>query len=304
MSSRLGRRVGGRTVEVSRPEKVLFPEDGLTKTDLVDYYIAVGETMLPHVRGRPVAMRRFPDGIGEGGFFEKKAPQHFPDWIDRVEVQTRESSQRHVVCNEEATLAYLADQACVEPHVWLSREDDLDHPDQLIIDLDPSVEDLRRLRAATRAVGSRLEDLGLTPFVKTTGSRGYHVHVPLDRGEDFDTVREFARSLAETLADGDPDLMTTKQRKDERGDRVFLDDLRNAYGQNAIPAYGVRARPGAPVATPIDWSEVGQVAPDGYDMTSVLRRLSQKADPWQGIAGHACSLDAARRNLTRGRGGE
>src|SRR5699024_10559238 len=160
--------------------------------------------------------------------------------------------------------------------VWLSREDDLDHPDQLIIDLDPSVEDLRRLRAATRAVGNRLEDLGLTPFVKTTGSRGYHVHVQLDRGEDFDTVRELARSFAETQADEDPDLTTTKQRKDERGDRVFLDYLRNAYGQNAIPAYGVRARPGAPVATPVDWSEVGQVAPDGYDMTSVLRRLSQK----------------------------
>lgn len=304
MSSRLERRVSGRTIEVSRPEKVLFPEDGLTKADLVDYYIAVGETMLAHVRGRPVAMRRFLDGIGEGGFFEKKAPEHFPDWIDRVQVQTREGSQRHVVCNEEATLAYLADQACVEPHVGLSREDDLDHPDQLIIDLDPSVEDLRRLRAATRAVGDRLNALGLTPFVKTTGSRGYHVQVPLDRGEGFDTVREFARSVAEALADDQPDLMTTEQRKDERGDRVFLDYLRNAYGQNAIPAYGVRARPGAPVAAPIDWSEVGQVAPDGYDMTAVLRRLSQKADPWQGIAGHACSLDAAGWNLTRGRGGE
>ena len=301
MSRHLERRVGGRTIEVSKPDKVLFPEDGLTKADLVEYYTAVGGTMLPHVAGRPVAMRRFPDGIGEVGFFEKKAPEHFPDWIDRVEVRTQEASQKHIVCTEEATLAYLADQACVEPHVWLAREDDLDHPDQLIFDLDPSVEDLGRLRDSARSLRGLLDELGLTSFIKTTGSRGFHVQVPLDRSADFGTVRDFARAVAETLAADDPEQMTTEQRKNKRGERVFLDYLRNAYGQNAIPPYGVRARPGAPVATPIDWSELGRAAPDGYDMTSVLRRLSQKADPWRGIGRRGFSLDEARRRLERRR---
>ena len=301
MSRHLERRVGGRTIEVSKPDKVLFPEDGLTKADLVEYYTAVGGTMLPHVAGRPVAMRRFPDGIGEVGFFEKKAPEHFPDWIDRVEVRTQEASQKHIVCTEEATLAYLADQACVEPHVWLAREDDLDHPDELIFDLDPSVEDLGRLRDSARSLRGLLDELGLTSFIKTTGSRGFHVQVPLDRSADFGTVRDFARAVAETLAADDPEQMTTEQRKNKRGERVFLDYLRNAYGQNAIPPYGVRARPGAPVATPIDWSELGRAAPDGYDMTSVLRRLSQKADPWRGIGRRGFSLDEAPRRLERRR---
>lgn len=301
MSRHLERRVGGRTIEVSKPDKVLFPEDGLTKADLVEYYTAVGGTMLPHVAGRPVAMRRFPDGIGEVGFFEKKAPEHFPDWIDRVEVRTQEASQKHIVCTEEATLAYLADQACVEPHVWLAREDDLDHPDQLIFDLDPSVEDLGRLRDSARSLRGLLDELGLTSFIKTTGSRGFHVQVPLDRSADFGTVRDFARAVAETLAADDPEQMTTEQRKNKRGERVFLDYLRNAYGQNAIPPYGVRARPGAPVATPIDWSELGRAAPDGYDMASVLRRLSQKADPWRGIGRRGFSLDEAPRRLERRR---
>lgn len=301
MSRHLERRVGGRTIEVSKPDKVLFPEDGLTKADLVEYYTAVGGTMLPHVAGRPVAMRRFPDGIGEVGFFEKKAPEHFPDWIDRVEVRTQEASQKHIVCTEEATLAYLADQACVEPHVWLAREDDLDHPDELIFDLDPSVEDLGRLRDSARSLRGLLDELGLTSFIKTTGSRGFHVQVPLDRSADFGTVRDFARAVAETLAADDPEQMTTEQRKNKRGERVFLDYLRNAYGQNAIPPYGVRARPGAPVATPIDWSELGRAAPDGYDMASVLRRLSQKADPWRGIGRRGFSLDEAPRRLERRR---
>ena len=301
MSRHLERRVGGRTIEVSKPDKVLFPEDGLTKADLVEYYTAVGGTMLPHVAGRPVAMRRFPDGIGEVGFFEKKAPEHFPDWIDRVEVRTQEASQKHIVCTEEATLAYLADQACVEPHVWLAREDDLDHPDELIFDLDPSVEDLGRLRDYAPSLRGVLDELGLTSFIKTTGSRGFHVQVPLDRSADFGTVRDFARAVAETLAADDPEQMTTEQRKNKRGERVFLDYLRNAYGQNAIPPYGVRARPGAPVATPIDWSELGRAAPDGYDMASVLRRLSQKADPWRGIGRRGFSLDEAPRRLERRR---
>ena len=278
-------------VEISKPDKVLFPEDGISKRDLAEYYAAVAEVMVPHLRDRPVNMQRFPDGIDGQGFYEKKTPRHFPEWIRSVTVQTSDGSQQQVVVDDARSLVYLADQACVTPHVWLSRSDRLDHPDQLVFDLDPSTDDLARLRDATRAVADLLAEVGLTPFLKTTGSRGYHVQAVLDRSADFDTVRGFARDLADLLAARQPDRLTTEQRKNKRGDRIYLDYMRNAYAQTAVPAYAVRARRGAPVATPIERDELSRVRPDGHTIASVTRRLSQRADPWADMTRHAGSLD-------------
>lgn len=303
MTDHAERDADGRTIEISHPGKVLFPDDGITKQDLVDHYLAVAPVMLPHTRRRPVAMRRFPDGIGEDGFFEKKVPAHFPDWVHRIEVSTEDGHQEHVACDDAATLAFLAGQACIETHVWLSRDDDLAHPDQLILDLDPSVEDLRTLHRAVRAAGELCEELGLTSYLKTTGSRGYHVQVPLDRSATFETVRGVARAMADTLADRDPEHVTTQQRKERRGDRIFVDYLRNAHGQNAIPPYAVRARPGAPVATPLEWEELGTAVPDGCTIRTIGRRLAQKEDPWRNIASDRHSLVEASRRLERLREG-
>jgi bifunctional non-homologous end joining protein LigD len=284
-------------VEISRPDKVLFPDDGVTKLDLAEYYAAVADVMLPHLRGRPVNMQRFPDGIGGMAFYEKKVPSHFPDWVHTVEVHTEDGTQRQVVVDDRRSLVYLAQQACLTPHTWLCTEKDLERPDQLIFDLDPSDDSLAKVRKATRLVGQLLDDLGLTTYLKTTGSRGYHVLVPLRSGLDFDEVRDVARACAQRLVDREPDLLTIEQRKAKRGDRVFVDIGRNAYGQTAVPAYAVRARPGAPVSTPITWDELSRVKPAQFTVTSVRRRLARRDCPWTDVRRHAQTLTKARQKL-------
>jgi bifunctional non-homologous end joining protein LigD len=290
----------GRAIEVSRPDKVLFPGDGITKADVVAHYLRVAEAMLPHVRNRPVAMKRYPNGIRGHVFFQKQVPGHFPDWIPRVRVRTeRKGTQEHVVIGDATTLAYLADQACIEPHAWLSRADRLDHPDQLVFDLDPSTDDIRTVRDCARAFRAVLQEVGLVPFVKTSGSKGFHVTVPLDRRADFDSVRAFARRVARVVAAGDPDRFTTEQRKAKRRGRVYLDVGRNAYGQTVIPPYALRALPTAPVATPVTWEELGRVEPRSFTLRNLPRRLSRRHDPWKGMARRARSLAGPADRLAK-----
>jgi bifunctional non-homologous end joining protein LigD len=284
-------------VEISKPDKVLFPDDGLTKLDLAEYYAAVADVMLPHLRGRPVNMQRFPDGLGGMAFYEKKVPSHFPDFVHTVEVHTEDGSQRQVVVDDRRSLVYLAQQACLTPHTWLCTDKDLERPDQLVFDLDPSDDDLRKVRRATRLVGELLGDVGLTTYLKTTGSRGYHVLVPLRPGLGFDEVRDFARACAERLVEKEPGLLTIEQRKAKRGDRVFVDIGRNAYGQTAVPAYAVRARPGAPVSTPITWDELSRVKPAQFTVRTVRRRLARRECPWRDVRRHAQTLTKARKHL-------
>lgn len=287
------------SVTVSRPDKIMYPDAGLTKADVADYYHDVAEVMLPHLVDRPINMQRWPDGVEGPNFYEKKVPGHFPDWVQTVQVQTADGPQHQVLVQDARTLVFLADQACLTPHVWLSRADQLDRPDELIIDLDPSSDDLAAVREATSITGEALDDLGLVPYLKTTGSRGYHVQVPIRAELGYDEVRDFARSLADALAGRQPDLLTTEQRKNRRGDRVFVDVLRNGYGQTAVPPYALRGRAGAPVATPLDWNELARIAPDRFDITSVRRRLQQRDCPWRDIRRHARSLVRVRDKLIK-----
>jgi bifunctional non-homologous end joining protein LigD len=291
-------RVGRRTVQVSNAGKVLYPGDGITKGELVDYYRQVAGRMLPHLRGRPVAMERYPDGIDGERIFQKDVPGYFPGWIDRVKVHKEGGTLQQVVCDQAATLVYLANQACITPHVFLSRTDRLDHPDQLIFDLDPAGDDFEGARRAALALRSLLEELELPSFPKTTGGKGVHVTVPLDRRADFDTVRRFARDVAAVLAGRQPDRLTTEQQKRNRKGRLYLDVMRNAYAQTAVPPYAVRARPGATVATPLDWSEVEDpsLRPAVFTIGSVLPRFEQ-ADPWKDLRRRGRSLARARRRL-------
>jgi bifunctional non-homologous end joining protein LigD len=295
MSDKQTVKVGRRTVEVSNPGKVLYP-DGITKGDLVDYYRRVAERMLPHLRGRPVAMERYPDGIDGQRIFQKDVPDYFPDWIERVKVHKEGGSLQQVACDQAATLVYLANQACITPHVFLSRADRLDHPDQLIFDLDPAGDDFEEARLAALALRDLLRELELPSFAKTTGGKGLHLTVPLDRRADFDTVRGFARDVADLLAARQPDRLTTEQRKDKRKGRLYLDAMRNAYAQTAVPPYAARARPSATVATPLDWSEVEDrsLRPSSFTIASALERTG---DPWKDLRRHGRSLSRARRRL-------
>ena len=184
---------GRHEVKITHPEKILFPEDDLTKQDLIDYYQRIAPWILPHLRDRPLAMERYPDGIEEPGFFQKAASFYYPAWIKTVTVKKMGGTVRHVVCDDTATLVYLANQACVTPHIWLSQADKLDDPDQMMFDLDPSGDSLEPVKAAVQSLKELLDQPGLPAYVKTTGSPGLHVAVPLKRSEGFDSVRTFVR---------------------------------------------------------------------------------------------------------------
>ncbi|MGH3122856.1 MAG: non-homologous end-joining DNA ligase, partial [Streptosporangiaceae bacterium] len=307
-------KVGRLTVALSNTGKVLFTDGGITKGELIGYYQAAAEQMLPYLRERPLAMARYPDGITGERIFQKNVGRHFPDWIPRVDVDKQGGHLSQVVCAKAADLVYLANQACIELHPFLSRverprhpgqhshpgepaePDQLHRPDMLIFDLDPpDGGHFEAVRTAALRLREILEDLGLAAFVKTTGSKGLHVQVPLNGREEFGPVREFARQVAEVLAAAEPDLVTVEQRKDARHGRVYADIMRNAYAQTAVAAYSVRARPHAPVATPVSWDEVADpaLAADSFTLRAMPDRLAQLAkagDPWAGMSRHRQGL--------------
>jgi bifunctional non-homologous end joining protein LigD len=284
-------------VPITHPEKVLFPADGITKGDLVAYYRTVAPRMLPLVSGRPVTLQRFPDGIGRGGFLQKQVGRHFPDWIERVTAPNRRTRQATVrdevtyaVCRTADDLAYLANQGCVTPHVWLSRAPDIHHPD-------PASEDLGVLRLAAASLRGLLEELGLAPFLKSSGSRGLHVVVPLVPAADTDAVKVFSVAVAEALAARHPDDFTTEGRIANRHDRLYLDIGRNGYAQTMAAPYAVRALPGAPVSVPLDWSELDEFVPGRHTLATIAERLA-RPDPWAGLEAAASRLDQAGARLT------
>ncbi|MHA6795163.1 non-homologous end-joining DNA ligase [Pseudonocardia bannensis] len=289
---------------ISHADKVLYPDPGLTKADLARHYARVADVMLPHLAGRPLSVVRFPDGLDGSGFFQKQAPENAPVPTVQVPANNRRGHVEHIVAEDADTLQYLANQSALEVHRGLSRVDALDRPDLMVIDLDPPERsDLAALRRAARRTRDLLDEVGLVPFLMTTGSSGYHVVAPLDAsadsGADFDEVRDLARAIATRLEAADPDALTTAHRIADRGGRIYLDVGRNAYGQTAIAPYSPRARAGAPVATPIRFDELSRVAPDRFTISTIGRRLARTGDPWADIAEHARPAAAARERLNR-----
>ncbi|MCI2420772.1 non-homologous end-joining DNA ligase [Saccharopolyspora sp. K220] len=278
--------IDGRQIELSNPDKVFYPEDGYRKRDVVEYFRSVAAVMIAHTRSKPLTLRRFPDGIASSGFFQKEASDHFPDWVRVVTVPQRgePGAVHHVVADDAATVLYLANLACLEFHVGLSTVDDLDRPILAVLDLDPpdGVE-LAELRAVVGRMCERFRDAGLSPRVQATGGHGFHIAAPLRAERGFDEVRSAIRELAEEAAWDEPQRLTVEQRKAKRGDRIFLDTNRNAYGQTMIAPYSLRARRGAPAATPLDLDEVARVTPQSYGLANMARRLAQKDDPWAGL---------------------
>jgi bifunctional non-homologous end joining protein LigD len=289
------------TVEITHPDRMMFPADGITKGDLVDYYSEVAEVMVPHLKGRPLTLWRYPRGIDQQGFVQQDFAGALPDWMGSVEVAKEGGTVVHPIADRRGALVWLANQNCITAHTWLSRADRLDEPDQVVFDLDPSANDFAEVRATARAIADVLDDLGLTSYLKTTGSRGLHVVVPVSRGPDFDTVRQFARDVAGVVADDDPAHRTVEMRKDKRGDRVYLDVMRNAYAQTAVAPYAVRARAGAPVATPLEWDELGYRAlrPDRFTIRDVPKRIAGQGDPWADMRRHARSLSRPMQRLSK-----
>ena len=289
-------RVGRRAVAIPHPDKVLFREPEITKHDLARHYETVGPAMIPLIRGRPLAMQAFPDGIDGKGYFMKSVPAYFPDWIVTATVPKKGGTVTQVLADEAATLVYLAGQNVITPHIWLSRADEPHQPDRLIIDLDPSPGvTFSAVRAAARAAGERLRDAGLATYAMVTGSRGVHVVCPLRRGPGFGEVHRFARTIAEAMVADDPARVTLEWHRDERGQRIYLDVNRINYAQHAVAPYAVRPRPGGPVAMPIHWEELSdrRLAPDRWTIATAPRRLASDGDPWQGFGRYARTLPEA-----------
>ncbi|MGH7445790.1 MAG: DNA polymerase domain-containing protein, partial [Longimicrobiales bacterium] len=216
-------------VKITHPEKVLFPDDGITKGELAEYYRMIAPLMVPHIANRPVTMERFHRGIAEDGFFQKSVTKGFPAWLQRVAVPKKNGTVHHPLVTDEASLLWLANMNCITPHVWTSRAPDIDRPDLLVFDLDPSQDDADALRAATFVVRDTLAELGLTSHVKTTGSKGFHVVVALDRTSAYDECAPFAHAVGRLLVQRHPDTFTQEFYKADRGDRILIDTGRNEF---------------------------------------------------------------------------
>jgi bifunctional non-homologous end joining protein LigD len=292
---------GGITVPIPNAGKVLFPDDGITKEDLARYYADVAGWMLGWLRDRPITMMRYPDGLGGQRIVQKNVPAYFPGWIRRVDVPKEGGLVEQAICDKPADLVYLASQACIEVHAFTSRADKLDAPDQLVFDFDPpDATHFAEVRRAALWARELLDgELGLTSYVRTTGGRGLHVHVALNRRTGFDSVLDFAHRAAGLLARRHPGTITAEQRKDKRGQRVYADVMRNAYAQLVVASYAVRARPGASVATPLSWQEVerADLEPGQVTLSTVRARLERTDDPWDGFARARFGLGQASARL-------
>lgn len=280
---------------ISHPEKILFPADGITKGELAAYYEAVAPVMLPHLRRRPITMERFHRGIAAPGFFQKDVSKGFPEWLKRVEVAKHGGTVHHPIANDKRSLLWLANQNSITIHVWPSRAPKLYYPDVCIFDLDPADDgEPDVLRQAALNLRALLEELGLPSWIKTTGSKGFHIAVPLDGKSDFDTVARFAHQVGRILVARYPDQLTQEFHKVDRAGRILVDTGRNGYSATFAATYTVRAKPGAPVSAPCTWEEVerGEVHPKSFTLRTMEKRIADVGDLWS-------SLLKSKRSLSR-----
>ena len=280
---------------ITHPEKVLFPADGITKGELASYYETIAPVMLPHVRGRPITMERYPAGIGQKGFFHKDVSRGFPEWLERVEVPKKDGTVHHPVVNDARSLLWIANQNCITPHVWTSRTPNLYYPDVCVFDLDPSKGDEpETLKDAALALRDLLADLGLPSWVKTTGSKGFHIVVPLDGKTRMNVVAGFAHRVGALMVARHPDILTQEFSKADRGGRILVDTGRNGYSATFAAAYAVRAKAGAPVSAPCTWEELesGEVVPRTFTLRNMPDRVAKAGDLW-------ADMLRRRRSLTR-----
>ncbi|MPZ24075.1 MAG: hypothetical protein GEU28_11155 [Dehalococcoidia bacterium] len=280
---------GGRPVRITSPDKVLFPRDGITKLDLVRYYLDVAPILLPQVKGRPLTMRPFPDGIDHEAYYRRNTPKGAPPWLRGYTYKPNSrpgSTTTSPIVDDEAGLAWLANYNAIEVHPWTSRVDRIDRPDCLVFDLDQhqggSLDDVR---AAALLVRDGLTELGLDPYPKTSGGAGMHVVAPIERRYGFDEAKAWMKDFCDRLVERRPELVTTEYTIADRGGRVLLDWAQNSFGKSTVAPYSVRPRDGAPVSTPLQWDEVeaGGWRPADFNISTIRERINEKGDLFAGL---------------------
>jgi bifunctional non-homologous end joining protein LigD len=284
-------------VTITHPDKVLFPADGITKGDLAAYYDAVAPVLLPHLRRRPITMERFPNGIGAEGFLQKNVVSGYPAWLKRVEAAKKGGTVHYPLAGDRRSLQWLANQNTITLHVWASRAPRLDHPDLCIFDLDPAEDDAAALRTVALELRTLLDARGHASAVKTSGSKGFHIVVPLPRGATFARSARFADEVAAALVERQPRLATQAFSKADRGGRILIDTGRNRAGATFAAAYTVRARPGAPVSAPCTWEELatGAVSPRTFTVRTMAARLAEVGDLWAPLVGRRAASRPVRQ---------
>jgi bifunctional non-homologous end joining protein LigD len=277
---------------ITHPEKLMFPDDGISKGEFAAYYEMIAPYMLPHLRGRPITMERYHRGISSKGFFQKDVAKGFPDWLERLEVPKKGGTVHHPVANDLESLLWMANQNAVTLHVWTSRAPDFLHPDMCVFDLDPAVDDPVEVRAAALQLRDLLTELELRSWVKTSGSKGFHIALPLDRTAEFGEVEKFAHKIGRLLVARDPSRLTQEFSKADRGGRILVDTGRNGYSATFAAPYTVRAKPGAPVSAPCTWGEIerADVSPRTFSLRKMAARVADVGDLWAEINNHPQSI--------------
>jgi bifunctional non-homologous end joining protein LigD len=288
-----------KDVVITHPEKLMFPDDGITKGELASYYEEMAAFMLPHIRRRPITMERYHRGISAPGFFQKDVSKGFPEWLKRVEVPKHGGTVHHPIANDTRSLLWLANQNSITIHVWATRAPKLYYPDICVFDLDPSIEEPKGTAASALGLRDFLAELGLPCWVKTSGSKGFHIAVPLDGKSNAGDVSRFAHTVGRTLVKLFPDKLTQEFHKKDRGARIFVDTGRNEYSATFAAAYTVRAKPGAPVSAPCTWEEVaeGKVGPRSFTLRNMRQRVERVGDLWSDMLRSKRSLAKAMERL-------
>jgi bifunctional non-homologous end joining protein LigD len=286
---------------ITHPDKVMFPEDGITKGDLAAYYEEIGPVILPYLRGRPLTMERYPAGIGAKGFWQKDVSKGFPQWLQRVQIPKKDGVVTYPVITDQPSLMWVTNQNTITHHIWVSRLPDLNYPDVCVFDLDPSRNDDDDVRAAAIGLRDLLKELGLPSWVKTSGSKGFHIVVPLDGKSKMGDVARFADTVGRVFVSHAPEHLTQEFNKVDRKGRIYVDTGRNGYSATFAAAYTVRAKRGAPVSAPCTWEEVerGTVKPDTFTLRNMPARLAKVGDLWADMRRRGRSLARPMEKLQR-----
>lgn len=265
-------------IEITHPDKIIFPQAKLTKEDVARFYDKISDFLLPHLKDRPLTLHRFPEGIGSEGFYQKNIPDYFPDFIPRIEVSTQTGMNIQTYCNSKKELLYLVNQNTISFHPWLSKKDHPEKPDKVVFDLDPSENDFEEVKKAAKIIRQfLLQEKEIDPKLMTTGKNGLHVWWSITPDRTFDEQREDIKEMALTLEKNHPEIFTTELKKSKRGKKIFIDYLRNAYAQTSVAPFSLRAHESAGVATPLEWDELNRLpSASHFNFQNIFRRLGQK----------------------------
>ncbi len=293
-------QLDGRSVACTNVDRVVFPEDGITKGDVLDYYRDLAEQLLPEIRERPLSVERYTKGLAGGGFFQKHVQKHYPDWLDREELGIK-TRVIYPVIDSAAGLVYMANQGSIAMHIWTSRRTQPDYPDLLVFDLDPPEGRFDLVREVALIIRELFWELDLSPYVKTTGSKGLHVVAATDGRAPFSEMMALCHRMTKYLCARHPDKVTTEFYKKDRKGRLFLDVARNAHGATFVAPYSLRGRKGAPISAPIEWEEVEDPAltANGITLRDIRARLDTVGDPWSGLRHTVASIDTADARMDR-----